>query len=100
MLMNLLAQGIPWEIIIPLVLLVIVITFVVVIAQFFGLWLQAFMSKADVSFADLIDAPSEGRLAFHCAEQDPRGEVGARHLDERPGDALPGGRACRTSFQH
>jgi uncharacterized protein YqfA (UPF0365 family) len=30
------------------------VAFVFVIAQFFGLWLQAFMSKADVRFTDLI----------------------------------------------
>lgn len=48
------ANEIPWGVIFALVLIVAALTVILIIANFFGLWLQAFMSKADVSFADLI----------------------------------------------
>jgi uncharacterized protein YqfA (UPF0365 family) len=56
MMAGLIAQqeGMPWEWIVPLVLLFILLAVLVIVWQFFGLWLQAFMSRAGVSLADLI----------------------------------------------
>ncbi len=56
MLTDILAQEskTPWEFIIPIVLLVVGLIVIAIVWQFFGLWLQAFMSKADVSLFDLI----------------------------------------------
>ena len=47
-------EVVPWQIILPLVVLVVVLVVVAILWQFFGLWLQAFMSNANVSMADLI----------------------------------------------
>jgi uncharacterized protein YqfA (UPF0365 family) len=44
----------PLTWLIPIVLIVVAIVIIGIISQFFGLWLQAFMSKAEVSLADLI----------------------------------------------
>ncbi|MFQ6048826.1 MAG: flotillin-like FloA family protein, partial [Phycisphaerae bacterium] len=52
--MSLLGQGVPWQWVLGVVVVVVILTLLLVIAQFFGLWLQAFMSRAGVSFADLI----------------------------------------------
>src|ERR1051325_10813702 len=43
-----------WKFIIPIVVLVFALVVIVVLWQFFGLWLQAFMSNAQVSMFDLI----------------------------------------------
>ncbi|UCD30747.1 MAG: flotillin-like protein FloA [Planctomycetota bacterium] len=57
MLIDILAQldeGLPWGIIIAVILILIAIGFLFVIGQFISLWIQAFMSKASVSMLDLI----------------------------------------------
>src|SRR5512136_2160821 len=52
------AQGnesfLTWSVIIALLAIAIGLVLLAVIAQFFGLWLQAFMSNAGVSLFDLI----------------------------------------------
>ena len=50
----LLAAGVKWPWFFAIVLIVILFVFLIVIGQFFGLWLQAVISGAAVSFADLI----------------------------------------------
>src|SRR5687767_13207754 len=45
---------IPWSVIVPIVVIILGIVVVIVLWQFFGLWLQAFMSNAGVSIFDLI----------------------------------------------
>jgi uncharacterized protein YqfA (UPF0365 family) len=50
----LLAAAVTWQWIVAIVLIVLVFIFLIVIGQFFGMWLQAFMSRAGVSIADLI----------------------------------------------
>jgi len=47
-------QGIQFEWIIVIVLIVLALAVILIIAQFFGLWLQAFMSNANVTLFDLI----------------------------------------------
>jgi len=57
MLIDILAQaeeGIPWGWVIAGIVVIIAVIFLFIIAQFFKLWLQAFMSKANVSMLDLI----------------------------------------------
>jgi uncharacterized protein YqfA (UPF0365 family) len=53
---SLIAQTDSWSgwIIIWVIVGLVVLTILLIIAQFFRLWLQAFMSKASVTFADLI----------------------------------------------
>jgi len=46
--------GMDWMLVIGIILAVFLIVLLFVLAQFFGLWLQAFMSNASVSLADLI----------------------------------------------
>jgi uncharacterized protein YqfA (UPF0365 family) len=53
-LQALLAEVSKWEIILGVAALIVFLVIVVILAQFFGLWLQAFMSRAGVSLADLI----------------------------------------------
>jgi len=43
-----------WTWVIAIVVVICVLAFFLIIAQFFSLWLQAYMSKAGVSFFDLI----------------------------------------------
>lgn len=43
-----------WQLGIGVVVIIVILVIFAVLAQFFGMWLQAFMSKAGVSFADLI----------------------------------------------
>jgi len=50
----LLAAAATWQWVVAIVLIVILFIFLIVIGQFFGMWLQAFMSRAGVSIADLI----------------------------------------------
>jgi uncharacterized protein YqfA (UPF0365 family) len=47
-------QSIQFEWIIVIVLIVLALAVILIIAQFFGLWLQAFMSNANVTLFDLI----------------------------------------------
>jgi uncharacterized protein YqfA (UPF0365 family) len=56
MLMALLAQTETeaWRIVVPAVLLILVFVVVVILWQFFGLWLQAWVSRAQVSMLELI----------------------------------------------
>lgn len=48
------SQGMQFEWIIVIVVIVLALAVIFVVAQFFGLWLQAFMSNAAVSLFDLI----------------------------------------------
>jgi len=47
-------EDMGWGVIVAGVVLLVLIVVLIVIAAFFRLWLQAYMSKADVSMADLI----------------------------------------------
>ncbi|MGB9623902.1 MAG: flotillin-like protein FloA [Phycisphaerae bacterium] len=47
-------QGIQFEWIVVIVLIVLALAVILIVAQFFGLWLQAFMSNANVTLFDLI----------------------------------------------
>jgi len=49
-----LAQTQTWQWVLLVIAIVIALLIITILAQFFGLWLQAFMSRAGVSFADLI----------------------------------------------
>ncbi|HSW46705.1 MAG TPA: flotillin-like protein FloA [Phycisphaerae bacterium] len=52
---QLLAQAeVPWGIVLAVIVIVVVLVFLLMIAQFLGLWLQAFMSRADVKIWELI----------------------------------------------
>jgi uncharacterized protein YqfA (UPF0365 family) len=48
------SQSVPFEWIIVIVLIILALAVIFIVAQFFGLWLQAFMSNASVSLFDLI----------------------------------------------
>ncbi len=50
----LLAQSFDWRIIVLVAVIIVVIILMVFLAQFLGLWIQAFMSKAGVSIFDLV----------------------------------------------
>ncbi len=48
------AQEFPFMWLLAIVLIVVGLVVLLIVAQFFGLWLQAFASRADVSLVDLI----------------------------------------------
>ncbi len=51
---QMLAEVSKWGVGLAIAAIIFVLVVLAIIAQFFGLWLQAFMSKANVSIADLI----------------------------------------------
>ena len=53
---NVLAQdgGVPWGMVFAVIVIIIVLVIMVFLWQFVSLWIQAFMSKADVSMPELI----------------------------------------------
>jgi uncharacterized protein YqfA (UPF0365 family) len=51
---GLLAQGTQLKLILGIAAIVVIVVILWIFAQFFGLWLQAFMSRADVRLTELI----------------------------------------------
>jgi uncharacterized protein YqfA (UPF0365 family) len=47
-------QGMNWMLVLGIIVAVFLLVLIFVLAQFFGLWFQAFMSNAGVNLADLI----------------------------------------------
>ena len=76
---------------------VVILTVLLIVGQFFRLWIQAFMSKAEVGFTDLIGMKLRkvDLNTIVLARQDSACQSGfARHQHQRAGESLPRRRAC------
>jgi len=52
--LNAVLAAVAWKLVVGIAAAVVMLVILAILFQFFGLWLQAFMSRAEVSLADLI----------------------------------------------